>query len=220
MWKVRLLQMLLLSLLAAHTAAGQVRPTPTRTLSNFDARGGRVASDTDGPATNAAAQTHLKALIPDVQLDFDPVIGSPSLISARAGFLTGPDGKGRGVSQATVGASTANEDHRATRAFLREHAALFGHGPELLDAATVKRDFVAPHNGMRTVVWEQHLAGIPIFEGLLISHTTKSGELVNISSHFLPDPTRAQGAPAIGQSPFEAGSAVSAAQAVAKAAQK
>src|SRR5205823_4572486 len=32
---------------------------------------------------------------------------------------------------------------------------------------------------------------VEIFQALLISHTTKNGELVNLSSHFVPDPDKA-----------------------------
>ena len=35
--------------------------------------------------------------------------------------------------------------------------------------------------------------GIPVFEGLLVSHTTKRGELVSVSSHFVPQPDQAAG---------------------------
>src|SRR5690606_4274851 len=54
-----------------------------------------------------------------------------------------------------------------------------------------QRDFVTPHNGLRTVVWQQHFNDIPVFGGLLISHTTRREELVRISSGFLPDVAQA-----------------------------
>ena len=38
------------------------------------------------------------------------------------------------------------------------------------------------------VVWEQKVDGIPLFEATFISHTTRNGELVNVSSQFVPDP--------------------------------
>src|SRR5262249_244981 len=43
------------------------------------------------------------------------------------------------------------------------------------------------HNGLRTVVWQQQLDGIPVFESVLIGNTTKRGELVSLSSQFLPN---------------------------------
>ena len=50
---------------------------------------------------------------------------------------------------------------------------------------------VSAHNGLRTVVWEQQVEGIPVFEGVLISHTTRDGALVNLSSRFVRDAAQA-----------------------------
>ena len=49
--------------------------------------------------------------------------------------------------------------------------------PQALDQARIKRDFVGAHNGLMTVVWEQEVEGIPVFEGVLISlqHTAGTG---------------------------------------------
>ncbi|MEO6183672.1 MAG: M36 family metallopeptidase, partial [Verrucomicrobiota bacterium] len=140
---------------------------------------------------NAEAKNHLRKGLPKAQVEFDEIVGSPKLISSPDGFLSGKKANGRGISAKTSADYPANEPHRATKAFLKEHHALFGHGPEVLVNAKIKRDFVTPHNGMRTVVWEQQLNDISVFEGLLISHTTKNEELVNISSHFLPDQAQA-----------------------------
>ena len=101
------------------------------------------------------------------------------------------------------------------RAFLDEHTALFGYGSEALDAARISREFITGHNGMRTVIWEQQVDGISVFEALLISHTTKRGELVSLSSHFVPAPDRAAGSGASGR----AQPIITAPQAVSDAAQ-
>ncbi len=112
-------------------------------------------------------------------MDFDELLDSPKWISSTHGFLTGPEGRGGGITPKTLAEFSADDPDHVTKAFLREHSALFGHGPEVLDAARVKREFVTAHNGLRTVVWEQQVDGIPIFEVffLLISHTTRNGEL-------------------------------------------
>jgi hypothetical protein len=70
--------------------------------------------------------------------------------------------------------------------YLQTHAAVFGHGNEVLAQSRIKRDFVTEHNGLRTVVWEQELDDIPIFNAVLIGHITKRGELVNLSSLMVP----------------------------------
>src|SRR6187397_3033014 len=100
------------------------------------------------------------------------------------------DARGRGIGDAALNAIEKNDPHRATKAFLRQHRDLFGHGPEAVEAAKVKRDFITAHNGLHSVVWEQSLDGIPVFEGVLISHTTAKGELVSISSHLVSDTAR------------------------------
>jgi alpha-tubulin suppressor-like RCC1 family protein len=126
-------------------------------------------------------------------VDFDPVSGGPKTVSTTDGFLSGPKGVGKAVSAALASGIAADDPYRATKAFLKAHTKLFGHGPEALDQARVSRAYVTPHNGLQTVVWEQQVGGVAVFEGLLISHTTRQGELVSIASQFLPDPVKAAG---------------------------
>ena len=161
-------------------------------LPNFDKRQTARVSTVSPNVTSAEVRLH--SLIPDARIQRDELLGSPAWITSVRGFLTGTNGAGRGTSAAAATQFSANDPHRATKAFLQEHRALFGHGPEALVAARVKRDYVTAHNGLHTVVWEQQVDGIPIFEGLLISHTTKNGELVSIGSYFVPYPVQAANA--------------------------
>ena len=124
-------------------------------------------------------------------MEFDPVLQSPKWLAARDGFLTGPKGEGRSISPATAQAIPAQDPDRPIKALLREHRALFGHGPEVLAASRRARDYVTTRNGLRTVVWEQQLEGIPVQDGALIANVTRKGELVCLSSRFAPDPGRA-----------------------------
>jgi hypothetical protein len=57
----------------------------------------------------------------------------------------------------------------------------------------VEREFVCQNNGMRTVVWQQRLNDIPVFEATFKGSITRSGRLVNISSRFLVGLERASG---------------------------
>ncbi len=133
------------------------------------------------PPGKQVALERLRQHLPQVQIDFEPVTGSPKLIRAMDGFLTGRKGQGRGVSAQDTAGIPANDPNRGLKAFLKRNKELFGHGPEILEKLQLQRDFVVPHNGMRTTIWEQKLDAIPIFEAVLISHTTKQGELVQIS---------------------------------------
>jgi hypothetical protein len=41
------------------------------------------------------------------------------------------------------------------------------------------------------VVWQQQVDGIPVFESVLVANTTAAGELISLSSQFVPEPQRA-----------------------------
>jgi hypothetical protein len=118
------------------------------------------------------------------RIDYDAVTGTPAWIS-RMGFLSRTTTE---EIQRTGDLGLQRDDpRRAIKAFLIENAALFGHGAEVLTNATISREFVSAHNGMRTVEWRQQLDGIPVFEAGFKGHITQEGRLVNISSRFLPD---------------------------------
>ncbi len=159
-------------------------------LPDFDVRQPQSRAGTQ-PPDKAAAHSGLQSLVPGSRVDFDPVLNSPRSVRARDGFLTGPQGIGRAVSRQTTERFGATDPHRAVKAFLEEHRALFGHGAEALAVARVKRDFVTAHNGLHTVCWEQQVDGHPVFGATLIAHTTRDGELASVSSLFLPDPESA-----------------------------
>src|SRR5580693_9425637 len=153
-------------------------------LPNFD---GRIASETATSLTNRApALAQLRSRLPGVNVDFDELLSTPSWISSTRGFLSGPGGEGGAISSQSLASVPAGDPDRPTKAFLLEQRALFSHGPEVLASARVKRDFVTAHNGLHTKVWQQQFGDIPVFEAFLVSHTTAKGELVNISSRFLP----------------------------------
>ncbi len=187
-------------------------------LPNFDKRAGdEHAAERVASHQNSAIQ-QLRANLARVRVDFDPVTGGPKMVGATDGFLSGPNGVGKAVPAAAAIGIATNDPYRATKAFLGAHSQLFGFGPEALSQARIRREYVTPHNGLKTVVWEQQVDGIAVFEGVLISHTTKRGELVSISSQFLPDPVGAvaRGMPAGAK--LIATPSVSARQAVALAA--
>ncbi|HKQ40040.1 MAG TPA: M36 family metallopeptidase, partial [Verrucomicrobiae bacterium] len=155
----------------ALSAFAQEQPL-LQALPNLDKR-----QRSEPPAERRAAATRLKAAVPDTAVEFDDVTGAPKHIISRKGPL---DKRPR-----------PQEAHGEVKAFLRENAALFGHGPEALDRARVKRYSTGRHNGVRTVVWEQQVGDIPVFDGVFIAHTTANGELASVSSQFVADPEQA-----------------------------
>jgi hypothetical protein len=149
--------------------------------------------------TNATALVYAVARFkehwPHIQLDYDPILLSPKSILPRLGYLTGPAGAGVTVSDTTAQMFDPADPNRSVKAFLQEYQVLFGFGPEALTNATVQRDYVSAGNGARTVVWQQQVAGVPVFSALLIGHITQAGELACLSSEFIPSPAQAADPP-------------------------
>jgi uncharacterized repeat protein (TIGR01451 family) len=193
-------------------------PSAAAPLPNFDKRADGLQTGDPVSGDQRSAEEQLRVRLPSARVDFDPVTGTPKMISAGDKFLSGTNGQGRAIAAATA-AGFAGDPHQATKAFLREHSRLFGYGPEVLDQARVKREFVTPGSGMKTVVWEQRVNDIPIFEAVLISHTTARGELVNLSSQFVPDPENAADRGVSNRLDLVAAPSLSARQAVTIAAQ-
>ena len=158
----------------------------------------------------------LEQLVPGVQVSVDRVLNSPHWVRATDGFLTGPNGQGGAMANSH--AQNANHQ-QLIKSFLNEHSELFGHGGEVLTGAKVKRDYVTAHNGLHTMIWEQQLDEIPVFEGVLMGHVTKNGELVNLSTHFLPDPATAAHQDAAARAALKSAPPISARNALLLAAQ-
>src|SRR6185312_15039773 len=124
----------------------------------------------------------LKSKIPALQFSRDPLLGTPRFISTSAGFLSSPAAVGNSSQGSTSLIGGSGDPHLPVKTFLSENAALFGYGAEVLASARLKQDYVTAHNGLRTVIWEQTVDDVAVFDGLLVSHITRNGELVNVSS--------------------------------------
>ena len=161
-------------------------------LPDIDRRAGGAAVAAAGGRQAAVAS--LRAEVAGAEIEFNEVVGGPKWIRSRDGYLSGPGGEGRGISAAVAAGFAADDPHRAAKAFVQEHRALFGYGPEVLASARVYRDYVTPHNGMKTTWWQQELDGIEVYEAVFAAHTTKAGELIGITSQFLADPAAAANA--------------------------
>jgi len=165
-------------------------------LPDFDKRAA-TAKEKELRGERVLAAERLKQRVPQIRVDLDELRGAPKFVASTDGFLSGPNGEGRGISAdpAVAGrALPANDAHRPIKAFLNEHSALYGHGAEALAPARLKRDYTSGHNGLRTVVWEQQLDNIAVYEAVMVGHMTRRGELVNLASQFVPDPEQAANA--------------------------
>src|SRR4051812_39040750 len=174
------------AVLTGSLALGQIKPTHREDIVEIDRRVVLPVSASELSLQNAA-RAHLGAMLPSAVADIDPLLGVPAFVRASDGFLTGAGGSGRGVNSTIAQALPSADPYLAIKAFLNEHSGLFGQGAEMLNSARLSRDYVNPENGIQSVVWEQQLDGIPVFQSVLMGHITVAGELVSISSLFLPN---------------------------------
>ena len=147
------------------------------------------------PPERLQALERLRERLPEAEVQFDDVVRSPRFVHSRSGFLTAPDGV-RPVGS-LEDAPVRIEPRRIIGRFIDEHAVLFGHGAGLLDSARVTREFTNTHSGLTTVVWQQQLDGVLVFDAVLAAHVTSRGELVNLSSLMVPDLEAAAGMAAV-----------------------
>jgi hypothetical protein len=210
----------LLVVLLIAAPLGLLAQTLVERLSNFDRRLEARPSRPTLEADRSAALEALQASYPGLRVVLHPVTASPAWIHNADGFLTGPDSEDEVTHPRLAGASVSRptDPHRRIKEFLNDNPVLFGHGSEILAGARVTREYVTEHNGLRTVVWEQDLDGIPVFEGTLCGHITKNGELASLSSQFVPAAARAADAGVPNRSAVASVPPVSARQAVAVAA--
>jgi uncharacterized repeat protein (TIGR01451 family) len=182
-WRHRSTVLIAVAALTGATAFAQVRPTHRADIPDFDSRA--VNATAALAPSRGEAKARLASMLPRVSVDIDPLLQTPSFIRSQDGFLSGPGGQGRAITSSSLAGLDANDPLLPIKAFLNEHAALYGHGAESLAQATVKKEFTDAHNGLHTVVWQQQFDGLPIFQSTLMGHVTKAGELVSISSRFM-----------------------------------
>ncbi len=188
-------------------------------LPNFDRR---LDTANQTAMSNSASNPTLSQLVsalPDARVDFDPILSSPAWIISEHGFLSGSNGVGFAVSPAATAAFSPQDPYRPVKAFLQQYQGLFRHGPEILAAAPIVREFTNSNSGLHTVIWAQQLDGIDVFDARFIAHVTRNGELVSLSSHFVPALERAANTGVTDRIALESNPPIAAAQAVAVAAQ-
>ena len=112
------------------------------------------------PTARAKAEEYIQTNLPDFRISLDPRTGSPRHIISPNGFLTEPQGKGSAISTHALQSQSASDPDRVIKAFVNEHATLFGHGADHLETAILKRDHVNPRSGMRTVVRQQQINNV------------------------------------------------------------
>src|SRR5438552_17050396 len=134
----------LIVLLSGAVGSHALVPPKEAPLPDFDRWQLPGEAEAASPEQKTAAAA-LRARLPKVRVDFDRITGAPVMVSGLDELLTDAGGMGRTVSANSVSAIPADDRYRPVKAFLHEHRGLFGHGPEALEQASVKREFVGAH---------------------------------------------------------------------------
>jgi hypothetical protein len=115
-------------------------PADAEALPDYDRRNEAAAAAARRaqpvPKARLDAELVLRNRVPDVQIERHAIHGSPKWITAREGFLTDAGGQGKSMAGAVPKRALApNDSHRVIKAFVDEHAGLFGHDATALDGA-------------------------------------------------------------------------------------
>ena len=132
-----------------------------------------------------AALALLQADVPTLRISLNSITGSPKFVRAHAGFI-----------RPATGARDERDPTVPIRAFLDENRSLFGHGSDVLADAELVKQYVT-ERGFTTITemisteWRQTLDELPIFGATLAGHITPTGDLITLSSQFIPNPKAA-----------------------------
>jgi len=110
-------------------------------LPNLDARQSQSAkaSPLAIKAMPNAAEAALQDKVPGVNVTKHEITSTPRWISVQRGFLTGPQGVGKGLSRQQLEAVSADDPNRVVKGFVNEHSVLFGHDATAFDSAKISR---------------------------------------------------------------------------------
>lgn len=189
-----LILLVVLCVVSSPSSRAFEEPGHEHSLPNLDKRLDTAPAGKALPAGKSTGAQKLRGQLHGLRVEHDAVRQSPKHIASTSGFLTGPGGEGATITAAGARTLPAGDPHRVIKAFLNEHRAAFGHGAELLDQTRLKTDVTARHNNLRTIVWEQRLDDISVYESMLIGHLTARGELVSVSSQLVAEPAAAANA--------------------------
>ena len=150
-------------------AGGDARGDAGEVAGNYDSRTASSASLTrharaTQKARGAAVTRLSRSLGNDTSVSLDALSGTPSDISSRLGFLTGP---------------SKSPAPRVALGFVRAHLDAFGLSTADL-ATLVKSRQVTDLNGITHVFWTQRIDGIDVFGNGLRAHVDKTGRLISV----------------------------------------
>jgi hypothetical protein len=127
----------------------------------------------------------------------DAILGSPRWITRPGELLAKPDAGAAKVGLAEVAASEPDPDRRVVKQYLARNFAWIGHGPELLDQTRSRREDRPSTGRIRSIVLQQQLDGLDVFESQLVANLTDGGALISLATTLHPrlEPAADQGTP-------------------------
>ncbi|MFO1498413.1 MAG: hypothetical protein U1G07_08480 [Verrucomicrobiota bacterium] len=131
------------------------------------------------------AVDRLMSEYPEAQVQFEPITGGPTLLMRRS--RPGSSAPAFGLAASRGNPNLSQGRHVALRALLDAQRGLFGYGAEVLTNAVLYREHATARTGARTVAWQQQFSGIPIYEARLVARLDPAGDVVNVSSQFVPE---------------------------------
>jgi hypothetical protein len=128
----------------------------------------------DIAAARNADIARLTRFVPDVTVDQDPFLGTPSSI--------------RSTSRNLTAAAKAESASDLISTFITEYPALLEISSDELKAARVERDFFTDHNGIHHLTWQQQIRSVDLYGCELRANIAANGEIINVGSTMLPRP--------------------------------
>src|ERR1051325_9696108 len=98
------------------------RAPANRSISHYDKRWADHPKAPELSPDKQAGADHLHQLVPGASPQLDRIRHAPNFVADPNGFLTGPNGQGKGVSPRMAAAIPTGDKHYAIKGFLKEHA--------------------------------------------------------------------------------------------------
>ena len=166
----------LLGLLGLGPALAQSAPDPDTVFHDFDSRFEQQPSaqvEAESLAHRAWAKRQAAFRFgDDAEIRFGALGAELHHLYKRSGWLTEPDAAG---------------PVEIARAFLREHRDLFGLDNDSIASLHVVKEFTTKHNGVRHLLLQQMVDGVPVHHGEIRINLTASGEIINVGGNVHPD---------------------------------
>src|SRR5262245_1095958 len=88
-----------------------------RTIPNFDKRWADHPKSAELSPAKQSAAGRLRELVPGVRVDVDRVRHAPNFVASSSDFLSGPQGRGKGVSAVAAQSIPSDDPHHPIKAF-------------------------------------------------------------------------------------------------------